>query len=91
MIREGLNFFSTTWSMIHILVLFVLFFESRYPRNKTRKIIMAVVIPMLFINLAASVLFGREFYGRLVIFLLVIPSFLFFILLAKYRDARFVF
>lgn len=63
MIREGLNFFSTTWSMIHILVLFVLFFESRYPRNKTRKIIMAVVI----------------------------PSFLFFILLAKYRDARFVF
>lgn len=38
-------------------------FESRYPRNKTRKIIMAVVI----------------------------PSFLFFILLAKYRDARFVF
>ena len=88
---EVLRLSSAAWSLLHILLLFLFFYAPRYPKKKTFAYTCATMLPLVFLNLLLLVVWGQEFYGKCMLFLLVIPSFVFFILLAKHRDFRFVF
>jgi len=88
---EILRLTSATWSLFHVLILFMFFYLPRYSRKKTVIITCATMVPLLIINILLLVLLGQGVYGKLVFVLLVIPSFAFFFFLSKHRDFRFVF
>lgn len=48
-------------------------------------------MPLIALNLLMLYFLGQELYGKLMLFSLVLPSLLFFFLLAKHRDCRFLF
>ncbi len=82
---------SAAWSLFHILILFMFFYSPRYSRKKTIRITCATMVPLVLVNALLLALLERAVYGKLVLFLLVIPSFAFFFFLSKHRDFRFVF
>ncbi len=82
---------SIIWSMLHVLVLFVLLYQSRYSK-KTTAIWTGVVMGTWVVLHAVLVLWlGPTIMARLVIFTGTIPSFIFFWIMSKQRDGRFIF
>lgn len=88
---ELLKDISVIWSLIHTLVMFLLLFESRYPKKKTMTITLATMVPLIVINFLLFVLLGFEKYGTLMLLTLSLPSCVVFWFLAKHRDGRFFF
>ena len=88
---EPLKDISVIWSLIHTLVMFLLLFESRYPRKKTITITLAAMMPLLVVNFLLFVILGIENYGTLMLLTLSLPSCIFFWFISKYRDGRFFF
>lgn len=82
---------SMLWSMFHTLVLFLLLFESRYPKKKATSITMLTMIPLIIVNLILFVVLGFDRYGTLMLATLSLPSCVVLLLLAKHRDGRFFF
>ena len=82
---------SMLWSMFHTLVLFLLLFESRYPKKKATSITMLTMIPLIILNLILFVFLGFDRYGTLMLATLSLPSCVVLLLLAKHRDGRFFF
>ncbi len=83
--------FSIIWSLIHTLVLFLLLFESRYPKKKTLRLTAFFMIPLIAVNFALFLGLGTAVYMKLMLLTLSLPSFLFFWFLARHRGGRFVF
>lgn len=82
---------SIMWALIHTLVLFMLLFQSRYPRKKTITITLATMLPLIAVNFALFLLFDFNGYGTLMLFTLSLPSMILFWVLAEHRDGRFFF
>lgn len=83
--------FSIIWSLVHTLVMFLLLFESRYSKKKTLILSACTMIPLIILSLVLFIVKGAEFYLKIMILVLSLPSFVFFWFLAKHRDGRFVF
>lgn len=83
--------FSVLWSLLHTLLLFLLLFESRYPRKKTLILSLATMIPLILVNTVIFVLVGTERYMTYLLLTCSLPSLVFFWFLAKHRDGRFFF
>ena len=88
---EVLRLSSAAWSLLHVLVLFLFFYSSRLERKKTLVITLSTWVPLIALNLLMLYFLGQDLYGKLMLLTLVVPSFLFFFLLAKHRDCRFLF
>lgn len=88
---EILRLTSAVWSLFHILVLFMFFFDSRYSKKKTAIITCCAIVPLLMLNFILLVMLGQDLYGKIVLPALVIPSLTFFFFMAKHRDLRFLF
>ena len=88
---EILRLSSAAWSLLHILLLFLFFYQPRYSKKKVAIVSCATMIPLIILNAVLLGVLGQNTYGKLMLFLLVIPSFVFFFFLAKHRDFRFVF
>ncbi|MBQ7325280.1 MAG: GHKL domain-containing protein [Clostridia bacterium] len=82
---------SIIWSFLHILVLFLFLFESRYSKRKTILITAVSMIPLIAVNFVLFFILGMEKYGSLMLLTLSLPSCIFFWFLAKHRDGRFFF
>lgn len=82
---------SIIWSLIHTLVLFLMLFESRYSRRKTIVLSCATMLPLIAINALFFIIKGPDAYMPKMLFMLSLPSLVFFWLMAKHRDGRFVF
>lgn len=82
---------SITWMLIHCCVLFMLLYESRYTKRKTNIITAVFMIPIVVVNVPNVNLFGIETAGKLIVFCCVLPSLIFFFIMAKNRDTRFLF
>lgn len=82
---------SLIWSMVHALVIFMLLFKSRYSVRKTWMLVTVFMCPLLLTNVGLLLLLGTEKIAKLIFFTAVIPSLLFFFIIAKHRNARFVF
>ncbi|MBQ3054734.1 MAG: GHKL domain-containing protein [Oscillospiraceae bacterium] len=83
--------FSIIWSLVHTLVLFLLLFESRFPKRKLLRLTASFILPLIALNFVLFLLIGADRYMKLMLITLSLPSFVFFWFLAKYRGGRFVF
>ena len=83
--------FSVLWSLLHTLLLFLLLFESRYPRKKTLILSLVTMLPLILVNTVIFVMIGAERYMTVLLLTCSLPSLIFFWFLAKYRDGRFFF
>lgn len=82
---------SIYWSMIHILIIFILLFRSRYTRKKT---ILATGICMgvlILLNGAGMAILGIEALLQIFVLTCTVPSFLFFYVLSADRNFKFIF
>lgn len=83
--------FSLFWAMAHTLVLFLMLFESRYPRKTTLIITLSTMIPLMIANSILTLTMKPEKMSMALLLTLSLPSLIVFWLLAKHRDGRFYF
>lgn len=82
---------SIIYSILHALVMFLFLFESRYEKKKTVTLSLAVMLPFILISFLIFVFFGDKAFMLAMFFTLCLPSFIFFFVISKYRDGRFIF
>lgn len=82
---------SILWSLVHCIILFMLLFESRYPKKKTLILTGATITPLVLLNLLSIIFVGLEKTSQLIIITCIIPSFILFFIMAENRDMRFIF
>ena len=82
---------SVLWSLLHVLIMFALLFESRYPRKKCVRMTVVTMVPLLVVNFLIYLFWGAEGAMGVLLLTATIPSLIFFWILAKYRDGRFLF
>lgn len=82
---------SIVWTLLHCCFMFMLLYESRFSARKTNLFTCIFLLPIIAVNMANVLFLGIEKAGQLVVFSCVLPSLLFFFLMAKNRDTRFLF
>lgn len=82
---------SYLWSTLHIIAIFLLFFEPRYSWRTTLWAGFAGAGTLLAVNVLAMFWLGHGIIMSLSFFSCTIPTLLLFFLLSKYRDGRFFF
>ncbi len=82
---------SIIWTLIHCCVMFMFLYESRYSFKKTNIITTVFMIPIIIVNVLNVRLLGIEKAGNLIIPCCVLPSLIFFFIMAKNRGTRFLF
>ena len=83
---------SILWSFIHVLVLFIFLYESRFSKKKTLIWTLAVMTPLIVLNMILYLVLGPQLTGGALIMLTcTLPSLIFFWIMAKHRDGRFFF
>lgn len=83
--------FTIIWSLAHTLVMFLLLFKSRYPNKKTITLTFSAMAPLIIINMVLLMFMGADSYMKIMLLTLSLPSLVFFWILSRYRDGRFVF
>lgn len=82
---------SVLWSLIHVLILFIFLYESRYPRKKTLVLTCIFMMPLIVLNVWGLIRLGAETMGQVLLLTCTLPSFIFFFVMAKNRNAKFLF
>lgn len=82
---------SLLWSLFHILILFMLLYQSRYGRRKTFFLTGIAMGPLIFLNVAGVIFYGTEIMGKAFILTCTLPSLLFFWFVSKDKKGRFFF
>lgn len=82
---------SFLWSMIHLIVLFLILFEPRYSWRTTVIAGFTGSAVLALLNVLIMVLMGAQIIMRVAFFSCTIPSLLLFFALSRYRDGRFFF
>lgn len=88
---DALRDLSIIWTLIHCCAMFMLLYESRFPKRKTNIITAVFVVPLMLLNLVNVWIFGTVTAGKLIVPCCVLPSLIFFFIMAKNRDTRFIF
>ena len=73
------------------LVLFLILFESRYPRKRTMILTLTLMVPLMIVNFVLLIILGPVVMSTLLLITCSLPSLVFFWILAKHRDGRFFF
>ena len=82
---------SLVWTLLHCCFMFMLLYESRYTARKTNILTCIFIVPLIIINMMIVIFLGTEKAGQLVVFACVLPSLIFFLIMARNRDTRFLF
>ena len=82
---------SLVWTLLHCCFMFMLLYESRYTARKTNILTCIFIVPLIIINMMIVIFLGTEKAGQLVVVACVLPSLIFFLIMAKNRDTRFLF
>lgn len=82
---------SFLWSMMHIVLIFLILFEPRYSWRVTLTAGFAGVGTLLAVNTLAMLWRGHGIIMTISFFTCTLPSLLLFFVLSKYRDGRFFF
>ncbi len=82
---------SMIWSLFHVLVLFIAFYESRYSVKKTIALTGIFMGTLLVVISALIFIKGVFWVGDVIFFICILPSLLFFWLMSSQRDGRFIF
>ncbi len=87
----GLLGFSQLWSLIHVAVVFLLLFRSKYPLRRTCLTIFIICTVLLSAAFTLLAFWGWAAVARVALLTCSIPSMILFYLLSEYRDGRFFF
>ncbi|MDE7030163.1 MAG: ATP-binding protein, partial [Lachnospiraceae bacterium] len=82
---------SMLWSLLHILILFMMLYRSRYTRKKTLLLTAFSMGFLIVLNMAGLVLYGAGIMGKVFILTCTLPSLLVFWLISRDRNGRFFF
>ncbi len=82
---------SVAFVMVQIIVLFGGLYESRYARRTTFWLYIVCLAVLGTLNVGGLLVLGDERMAQLLLLTCTLPSFLFFLFTAKYRDGRFFF
>lgn len=82
---------SVLWCLLHILILFMMLYRSRYPRKKTIILTGITMGLLILLNMVGLILYGVEIMGKVFILTCTLPSLLVFWLISKDRNGRFFF
>lgn len=82
---------SNVWTLFHVLILFMLLYQSRYSRKKTMVLTCLCMIPLMAVNVVLMIRLGTEQIAQLFLVTCTLPSLLFFFLMSKDRSFRFLF
>lgn len=82
---------SILWSLLHILILFMLLYRSRYPRKKTFLLTGLCMGPLILLNVLGLAIYGAELMGKIFLLTCTLPSLLFFWFMSKDKKGRFFF
>lgn len=82
---------SFLWSMLHVIVFFLMFFESRLSWRTTLIISFAGAGTLLSVNVLLMFWLGHGIIMSVAFFTCTLPSMLLFFLMSRYRDGRFFF
>ncbi|MDE6916839.1 MAG: GHKL domain-containing protein [Lachnospiraceae bacterium] len=82
---------SMLWSLLHILILFMMLYRSRYARKKTLLLTAFSMGFLIVLNMAGLVLYGAGIMGKVFILTCTLPSLLVFWLISRDRNGRFFF
>ena len=86
-IREA----STMYASLFSLILFLILFESRYPRKRALILTIGLMGPLMITNFILLAVLGPVVMSTLMLLTCSVPSLIFFWILAKHRDGRFFF
>lgn len=86
-IREA----STMYASLFSLIIFLILFESRYPRKRTLILTIGLMGPLMITNFILLAVLGPVVMSTLMLLTCSVPSLIFFWILAKHRDGRFFF
>lgn len=82
---------SMLWSLLHILVLFIMLYRSRYSRKKTIVITCVSMGFLIILNMTGLVLYGSQVMGKVFILTCTLPSLFIFWFLSRDRNGKFFF
>lgn len=82
---------SFLWSMLHVVAIFLMFFEPRYSWRTTFIVGFAGAGSLLVFNVLAMYWMGHGIIMHIAFFTCTIPTLILFFILSKYRDGRFFF
>lgn len=82
---------SLIWSMFHILVLFIFFYESRFSRKTTIILTLVFMGPLGLLNLVGLKYLGVDRMGQMLMLTCTVPSAVFFFFMSRQRNLKFLF
>lgn len=82
---------SVIWSLLHTLVIFIIFCKSKYSVKKSVILTFVFMLPLLVYNFLFFMYFGPNRSGQMIVLNCTVPSMIFFYFLSKYKDGRFFF
>lgn len=82
---------SLIWSMLHIIIIFLMLFRSRYAKRKTIILGAVCMAVLAMLNMGGLFLLGVETMGKLLLLTCSIPSFVFFYFISEDKSAGFLF
>ena len=88
---EFIRDISTVYASFFSFALFMILFESRYPKKKTMTLTLAIMGPLMIVNFAMVFILGPIKMGTVMLLSCSLPSLIFFWFLSKHRGGRFFF
>lgn len=82
---------SICWAVVHVLLIFIILYESRFPRRKTRLLTLCFMGPLMLINVLLYLKLGPAQMAQIVLLTCTLPSLVFFFFTAKHRGGKFLF
>lgn len=81
---------SIYWSMFHVALIFVMLFRSRFNRKKSLILVGVGIGSLMILNGIGLVVLGHEQMGKLLLFTCSLPSLVYFWILSKDRNGKFL-
>ncbi len=81
---------SIYWSLFHVALIFVMLFRSRYNRKKSLILVAAGIGVLMLLNGIGLTVLGGERMGKLFLLTCSLPSLIYFWLLSKDRNGKFL-
>ncbi len=88
--NQMLRYLSVYWCMFHIALIFVMLFRSRFIRKKTLILSGAGIGVLMVLNGIGLAVLGPEQMGKLLLLTCSLPSLIYFWLLSKDRNGKFL-
>lgn len=82
---------SVLWMMMHIMILFMMLYRSRFPKKKTLILTAGFMGPVVLLSMVGVVLYGTEFVGQVFLLTCTLPSLLFFWFMSQDKMGQFFF